>query len=31
MKRVLMAVATLVVPGLLFVNAWQGYRYSRLV
>jgi ABC-type phosphate transport system auxiliary subunit len=30
MKRVFLAVATLIVPGLLFVNAWQGYRYSRL-
>ena len=30
MKRYFIAALGLVVPGLLFVNAWQGYRYSEL-
>ena len=30
MKKIVLAAAGLVVPGLLFLNAWQGYRYSRL-
>ncbi|MGA2615242.1 MAG: hypothetical protein ABSG38_17540 [Spirochaetia bacterium] len=30
MKRYGIAILGLVVPCLLFVNAWQGYRYSEL-
>ncbi len=30
MKRYTFAVFGLLVPGLLFLNAWQGYRYSEL-
>ncbi len=30
MKRYALAVLGLLVPGLLLVNAWQGYRYSEL-
>lgn len=30
MKRYLLAVLGLIVPGLLFLNAWQGYRYNEL-
>ena len=30
MKRILSAVLCLAIPGLLFLNAWQGYRYDRL-
>ena len=30
MKRILTAALCLTVPGLLFLNAWQGYRFSRL-
>jgi len=30
MKKIVLAAAGLVVPGLLFLNSWQGYRYSRL-
>jgi hypothetical protein len=29
-KRVMAAVVCLAVPGLLFLNAWQGYRYNTL-
>jgi hypothetical protein len=30
MKKILTAALCLTVPCLLFLNAWQGYRYSRL-
>lgn len=30
MKRAFTAMACLVLPGLLFLNAWQGYRYNEL-
>ncbi len=30
MKTVLVVVLCLAVPGLIFLNAWQGYRYSEL-
>ncbi len=30
MKRVLALVAALAIPALLFLNAWQGYKYSAL-
>ena len=30
MKRVLAAVICLAVPGVLFLNAWEGYRYDDL-
>jgi ABC-type phosphate transport system auxiliary subunit len=30
MKRVLTAILCLLVPGILFLNAWQGYRYNSL-
>ncbi len=30
MRKALMLAAAILVPGLLFLNAWQGYRYSRL-
>jgi cell division protein FtsL len=30
MKRYGLAVLSLVVPGLLCLNAWQGYRYNQL-
>ena len=30
MKRVLAAVICLAVPGVLFLNAWEGYRYDTL-
>jgi len=30
MMRYGLAVLGLIVPGLLFLNAWQGYRYSAL-
>ena len=30
MKRVLAAFFCLLVPGVLFLNAWQGYRYNAL-
>ena len=30
MKRVLIAFLCLLVPGALFLNAWQGYRYDDL-
>jgi hypothetical protein len=30
MKRVLVAFLCLLVPGVLFLNAWQGYRYNDL-
>jgi hypothetical protein len=29
-KRILAAMACLLVPGLLFLNAWEGYRYNEL-
>jgi len=29
-KRVLAAVICLAVPGMLFLNAWEGYRYDDL-
>jgi hypothetical protein len=30
MKRFGLAFLVLIVPGLLFLNAWQGYRYNEL-
>jgi hypothetical protein len=30
MKKILMAASCLVVPGLLFLNTWQAWRYSAL-
>ncbi len=30
MKRYVLGIFGLVVPGLLFLNAWQGYRYNEL-
>jgi len=30
MKKILVAALCLAVPGLIFLNAWQGYRYSAL-
>lgn len=30
MKRLVRVVAALAVPGLLALNAWQGWRYQRL-
>ncbi len=30
MKRILTAVLCLAIPGLLLLNAWQGYRYNSL-
>ena len=30
MKKILTAALCLTVPGLLFLNAWQGYRYNAL-
>ncbi len=30
MKRYGLAVLSLVVPALLCLNAWQGYRYNQL-
>ncbi len=30
MKRILTAILCLAVPGLLLLNAWEGYRYSAL-
>jgi ABC-type phosphate transport system auxiliary subunit len=29
-KKIFAAVICLAVPGLLFLNAWQGYRYNEL-
>ena len=31
MKRIITAVLCLAVPALIFLNAWQGYRYNDLV
>jgi hypothetical protein len=30
MKRVLVALICLAVPGMFFLNAWEGYRYNDL-
>ncbi len=30
MKRVFLALVCLAVPGMFFLNAWQGYRYDTL-
>jgi hypothetical protein len=30
MKKILLLVFTLLVPGLLFLNAWEGYKYHVL-
>jgi len=30
MKRYRLAFLALMVPGLFFLNAWQGYRYDQL-
>lgn len=30
MKKILTAVLCLAVPGLLFLNTWQGWRYNAL-
>jgi hypothetical protein len=30
MKKALLVAVAAIVPALLFLNAWQGYRYSRL-
>ena len=30
MNRIFAAALCLTVPGLIFLNAWQGYRYSAL-
>ena len=30
MKKILMAALCLAVPGLIFLNAWQGFRFSAL-
>jgi hypothetical protein len=30
MKRIVAVVLALLVPGLLFLNAWEGYRYNIL-
>jgi ABC-type phosphate transport system auxiliary subunit len=29
-KKIIVAAICLAVPGLLFLNAWQGYRYNEL-
>jgi hypothetical protein len=29
-KKIIVAAVCLAVPGLLFLNAWQGYRYNEL-
>jgi hypothetical protein len=30
MRKLLGAAAAILVPGLMFLNAWQGWRYERL-
>jgi cell division protein FtsL len=30
MKKILTAALCLAVPGLIFLNAWQGYRFNAL-
>jgi hypothetical protein len=30
MKKILTAILCLAVPGLIFLNAWEGYRYNDL-
>ena len=30
MRRIMWAVLCLAIPGLLFLNAWQGFRYNDL-
>lgn len=30
MKRILTALLCLAIPGLLLLNAWEGYRYNTL-
>jgi len=30
MKRVVLALVCLAIPGMFFLNAWQGYRYDTL-
>ena len=30
MRKVVIVALCLAVPGLIFLNAWQGYRYSAL-
>jgi hypothetical protein len=30
MKRIMWAALCLAIPGLLFLNAWQGFRYNDL-
>jgi hypothetical protein len=30
MKKIITAVLCLAVPALIFLNAWQGYRYSEM-
>ncbi len=30
MRKILFAVLCLTIPGLLLLNAWQGYRYNDL-
>jgi hypothetical protein len=30
MKKIVKAVLCLAVPGLVFLNAWEGFRYSTL-
>jgi cell division protein FtsL len=29
-KKIIVAAICLAIPGLLFLNAWQGYRYNTL-
>jgi hypothetical protein len=30
MRKIMLAMLCLAVPGLLFLNAWEGYRYNDL-
>jgi hypothetical protein len=30
MRKIMLAVLCLAVPGLFFLNAWEGYRYNNL-
>ena len=31
MKKIVKAILCLAVPGLMFLNAWEGFRYGTLV
>ncbi len=30
MRKILPAILSLALPGMLFLNAWQGFRYTQL-